>query len=71
MLAGHGIPLSGEIPFDPALRSVEEKHQTWASIDSESGIRIKAVLNAITSIITSVGLKNRKKDENHTEEESA
>lgn len=63
MLADHGIPLAGEIPFDPRLRSAEEANQTWASIDCESSPRIRAALNAIISLIATIGRKCRRKDE--------
>jgi MinD superfamily P-loop ATPase len=58
MLAGQGIPLAGEIPFDPRLRSAEEANQTWASINCDSSPRIKAALNAIISVISSLERKN-------------
>jgi MinD superfamily P-loop ATPase len=65
MLADQGIPLAGEIPFDPGLRSAEESHQTWASIESDSSTRIKAALSAIRAIITSIGSKNLKEEDKH------
>jgi MinD superfamily P-loop ATPase len=58
MLAEYGIPLAGEIPFEPRLRSAEESNQTWASIDCPSSPRIKAALNAIISVISSLERKN-------------
>jgi MinD superfamily P-loop ATPase len=60
MLAEHGIPLVGEIPFDPGLRSAEETNQSWASIDCQSSPRIKAALNAIVSVISSLERKTER-----------
>jgi len=51
MLAGAGIPLAGEIPFDPKLRSAEESNRTWADIDCRSTGRIRAVLDAVTGAV--------------------
>lgn len=58
MLSDQGIPLAGEIPFDPGLRSIEETNQTWATIDCEASPRINSALNAIISIITALEHKN-------------
>jgi MinD superfamily P-loop ATPase len=66
MLAGQGIPLAGEIPFDPMLRSAEETNLTWAEVDCESSPRIKAALSAIISLIASIGRKNLKEDGKQT-----
>jgi len=70
MLADQGIPLAGEIPFDPRLRSAEEMDQTWASIDCESSPGIKAALRAIISLITSIRGKSRIEDGKPTASES-
>ena len=59
MLAEHGIPLAGEIPFDPRLRSAEETGRTWVSVDCGSSPRITAAINAINSIVTSISRKGR------------
>jgi len=54
MLAETGIPLAGEIPFDPALRATEESGNTWFSIGGEIGDRITAAIEAVKGIITSI-----------------
>ncbi len=56
MLAQAGIPLAGQIPFDPALRSIEESNRTWASLDAQSSdgtliASIQATLAAIKSVL--------------------
>lgn len=54
MLAAACIPLAGEIPFDPKLRSAEESNRTWANVDCDSAVRIRAALDAITGAIRSL-----------------
>ncbi len=51
MLKEAGIPVAGEIPFDPALRSVEESNRTWASLDGEAATRIRSALCAVDGAI--------------------
>jgi len=46
MLAEAGIPSIGEIPFDVALRSMEEAGKTWLSATGSAGRSIAAVLSA-------------------------
>lgn len=57
MLAEAGIPIIGEIPFDPALRSVEEAGLTWASVQCESSPAIRASLAAVLGAIESIARK--------------
>jgi len=54
MLAEAGIPLAGEIPFDPALRSAEESNRTWASVACGSSDAVKAALVAVMGVITTL-----------------
>ncbi|GAB1456283.1 MAG: 4Fe-4S binding protein [Spirochaetia bacterium] len=56
MLADAGIPLAGQIPFDTALRSIEESNRTWASLDAQSSdstsiAEIQATLAAIKNAL--------------------
>ncbi len=46
MLASAGIPLVGIIPFDPALRSVEEQGHTWIDVEGGSGDIVRKALAA-------------------------
>jgi len=41
------IPVMGEIPFDPLLRSVEEKDLTWIDVAGEAGLKAKAAVRAV------------------------
>jgi MinD superfamily P-loop ATPase len=49
-----GIPLAGEIPFDPALRSAEESGATWFTIDHSANVRVWTALRAIRGIIDGI-----------------
>jgi len=53
-LSEAGIPLAGEIPFDPALRSAEESNRTWASVACGSSDAVKAALVAVMGVITTL-----------------
>ncbi len=54
MLSTAGIPVAGEIPFDPALRSAEEANLTWAAVDCSSAGYIQAALVAIHGVIDTI-----------------
>ncbi len=54
MLTTAGIPLAGEIPFDPALRSAEESNKTWTSVECGSSLKIKAAFEAICGVIATI-----------------
>jgi len=54
MLSTAGIPIAGEIPFDPALRSAEEANLTWATVKCGSAGRIQAALVAMHGVITTI-----------------
>ena len=54
MLAETGIPLAGEIPFDPALRAIEESGNLWVSIGGETGDRVAAAIKAVLGVITAI-----------------
>ncbi|HOX31186.1 MAG TPA: AAA family ATPase [Spirochaetales bacterium] len=58
-LAEAGIPLAGEIPFAPELRSVEERGLTWASarLAGEGGARLEAALRALRGAIDAIRMK--------------
>jgi len=58
LAARAGIPLAGEIPFDPALRSVEEAGNTWMDIDGQAGAQTASALNAVKDALTAI---NRRK----------
>ena len=57
MLAETGIPLAGEIPFDPALRATEESRNTWFSIGGEMGDRVTATIEAVKGVISAIQRK--------------
>ncbi|MFA6008288.1 MAG: hypothetical protein WC784_06665, partial [Candidatus Shapirobacteria bacterium] len=57
MLVETGIPLAGEIPFDPALRAAEESGKTWFSIGGEVGDRIMATIEAVKGVIFTIRRK--------------
>lgn len=46
-----GIPLAGEIPFDPVLRSIEESGRTWAEVEGTAGAQVRCAINAIQGVI--------------------
>jgi MinD superfamily P-loop ATPase len=46
-LARAGIPLAGDIPFDAALRSVEERGLTWLDAGGAAGDRIRNAIGAV------------------------
>jgi MinD superfamily P-loop ATPase len=54
MLADAGVPIAGEIPFDPKLRSAEESNRTWADLDCESTARVRAALDAVAGAVRSL-----------------
>lgn len=54
MLSTAGIPVAGEIPFDPALRSAEEATRTWATVDCASTGNIQAALVAVHGVIDTI-----------------
>ena len=58
LAADSGIPLVGEIPFDPALRSAEEAGATWIDIDGEAGPSLRAALAAVKKIIEAASLQD-------------
>ena len=49
-----GLPLAGTIPFDPALRSVEERGQTWLDASGETGNIVRWVIEAIDGVLEAV-----------------
>ncbi len=57
MLAEAGIPLAGELPFDPALRAAEESGNTWLSIGGEAGDQVKATIEAVKGVVLSMQRK--------------
>jgi len=57
MLAETGIPLAGEIPFDPALRAAEESGNTWLSIGGEMGNRVTDTIEAVKGVILAMQRK--------------
>jgi MinD superfamily P-loop ATPase len=52
LVAGAGIPLAGEIAFDPALRSAEESGKTWLSVECRASAGVASVLNAVKAAIS-------------------
>lgn len=46
-----GIPLAGEIPFDPALRSAEERGGTWLDIESEAAAPLREALEEVRAAL--------------------
>ena len=54
MLTEAGIPLTGEILFDPALRAAEESGNTWLSIGGESGDRVRATIEAFKGVVATI-----------------
>jgi len=57
MLAGTGVPLAGEIPFDPSLRATEESGATWFSAGGEAGDRVAATIEAVKGVISAIRRK--------------
>lgn len=57
MLTKAGIPLAGEIPFDPALRAAEESGNTWYSTGGEAGDRVKATIEAVKGVVLAMQRK--------------
>jgi len=46
-LRAAAIPLAGEIPFDPRLRSVEESGRTWMDAEGEAGDSARGALKRV------------------------
>lgn len=46
-----GIPVAGAIPFDPALRSAEERGGTWLDVESEAGTPLRNALKAVRAAL--------------------
>lgn len=67
LVAKAGIPLAGEIPFDPALRSAEEAGKTWLSLEADSGARAANALRAVQGVIS--GLSRRADESKHNKEQ--
>lgn len=59
LVSSMGIPLAGEIPFDPTLRSMEEAGKTWADAEGETGLAVRMVLGALHSVIASISSKSK------------
>ncbi len=60
MLSSAGIPLAGEIPFNPILRSIEEQGRTWIDVEGTAGNSVRRALEAIQGIITGLSRKKRR-----------
>lgn len=54
ILLNAGVPLAGEIPFAPVLRSIEETGRTWAEVEGTAGSRIRDAIKAIQGVITGI-----------------
>ncbi len=50
-----GLPLAGEIPFDPSLRSAEERGMTWLNVEGAAGDCVRAAIAALRSLVDSYG----------------
>jgi MinD superfamily P-loop ATPase len=59
MLKAEGIPLAGEIPFHPSLRSAEESGETWMTVDSVARLSVASALRAIQGVIDTIGDRSR------------
>lgn len=62
LLANAGIPLAGEIAFDPILRSIEEQGRTWIDVESEVGDSVRRALGGIQGIIAGLSRRNEDHD---------
>jgi MinD superfamily P-loop ATPase len=54
MIKESGLPLAGEIPFNPALRSAEESGETWMSADSVARHSVASAMRAVKGVIDSL-----------------
>jgi len=54
MLAEAGIPLAGEIPFDPALRAFEESGSAWCCLEGETGDRVAGTIEAVRGVVSAI-----------------
>jgi MinD superfamily P-loop ATPase len=52
-----GLPLAGEIPFDPALRSVEEGGKTWKDVKGAAGDSVRKALGAVKGAMAGIARK--------------
>lgn len=57
-LLNAGIPLAGEIPFDPALRSIEETGRTWAEVEGAAGAQVRSAIKAIQGVVAGISKRN-------------
>lgn len=62
VLSNAGIPIAGEIPFDPILRSIEEKGRTWVDVEGTAGNSVRRAFDAIQGIITGLSRRNEGHD---------
>lgn len=56
-----GLPIAGEIPFDPVLRSAEESGKTWMDVEGPAGERVRSALEAVGEMTAGIAEKIRHK----------
>lgn len=54
LAARAGVPVAGEIPFDPVLRSMEEGGHTWLDAGLEAGGRVQRALEAVRGVVAAL-----------------
>lgn len=54
-----GIPVAGEVPFDPALRSIEESGRTWIDLEGNAGEKPRNALRAVLGVVDGLTRKNQ------------
>lgn len=50
-LGAAGIPIAGEIPFDEALRSAEERGLTWLDVSGRAGDRVRMAMETLGEFV--------------------
>ncbi len=56
-----GLPLAGEIPFDPSLRSAEERGMTWLDVEGAAGDRVRSAVEALRGLVDGLGRRAKPK----------
>jgi len=66
-----GIPVAGAVPFDPALRSAEERGGTWLDVESEAGAPLRDALKAVRAALEAAAPRGQPASAEHKEERAS
>jgi MinD superfamily P-loop ATPase len=66
-----GIPVAGAVPFDPALRSAEERGGTWLDVESEAAAPLRDALKAVRAALETTAQGSEPASAEHKEERAS